>query len=450
MNASRKALEDALNDFDPRRRREALEALLDLVKRGLIEFRETRDIVNIHAHTFFSYNGYGYSPTGFAWKARCEGLRVAGIIDFDVLDGVDEFLEACRLIGIRGCASIETRVFIPQFSTREMSSPGEPGITYMIGTGFTRTAVDDPLLPELKETAQGRNRDLLGRVNPFLKPGEIDYERDVLPLTPSGNPTERHICAAYDMKAREIFPDPNARAEFWAGKLGGDPQRIKAMFDAPAALQALIRSKTMKAGGVGYIQPEGPMFPGLDRFCAFVRKAGAIPVYGWLNGLAQGEQDIDELLDLMISAGAAAIDLIPDRCWNVKDPEEKKRKLVELYKIARISQERGMPFVCGTEMNAPGMPFVDNFAAPEMQPVAGILVKDALIMYAHTRLEAEKGIGYLSDWAATQFASVEEKNAFFLKVGETLEPQDAAALATVRPAMTPGRILEALGRSRAK
>jgi hypothetical protein len=51
-----------------------------------------------------------------------------GIVDFDVLDGVDEFLDACELVGVRGSAGIETRVFLPEFATREINSPGEPGV----------------------------------------------------------------------------------------------------------------------------------------------------------------------------------------------------------------------------------------------------------------------------------------------------------------------------------
>jgi len=50
-----------------------------------------------------------------------------GIVDFDVLDGVDEFLAACEVAGVRGSAGVETRVFIPEFATHEINSPGEPG-----------------------------------------------------------------------------------------------------------------------------------------------------------------------------------------------------------------------------------------------------------------------------------------------------------------------------------
>ncbi|MEA3365106.1 MAG: hypothetical protein U9Q79_05645, partial [Candidatus Hydrogenedentes bacterium] len=107
MFDSREVLETRLNDFDPAVRRKALTALMQRVQEGAIRFPEPRPIVNMHAHTFFSFNGYGYSPTCLAWKARCEGLLAAGVVDFDVLDAVEEFLEACDVVGIRGCAGLE-------------------------------------------------------------------------------------------------------------------------------------------------------------------------------------------------------------------------------------------------------------------------------------------------------------------------------------------------------
>ena len=86
--------------------------------------------VNVHCHTFFSYNSYGYSPSKFAWLGRKAGLAVAGVVDFDVLSGLEEFLDAARKLGLKGCAGMETRVFVPEFADKEINSPGEPGISY--------------------------------------------------------------------------------------------------------------------------------------------------------------------------------------------------------------------------------------------------------------------------------------------------------------------------------
>ncbi len=109
-------LEAQLENFDAAVR---AAALLELVRRwqvGELTLPPQRDVANMHCHTFFSYNAYGYSPSGLAWLARKNGYRLMGIVDFDVLDAVDEFLDACDLVGVRGSAGIETRVFVPEFA----------------------------------------------------------------------------------------------------------------------------------------------------------------------------------------------------------------------------------------------------------------------------------------------------------------------------------------------
>ena len=103
-----------------------------------------------------------------------------GIVDFDVLDAVDEFLDACDLVGVRGSAGIETRVFVPEFATREINSPGEPGIDYHMGIGFTSSTVPPEaagILADMRERARQRNLDIIQRVNAYLDPVTIDYER---------------------------------------------------------------------------------------------------------------------------------------------------------------------------------------------------------------------------------------------------------------------------------
>lgn len=423
---TREDLEARLNDFDPSRRREALEGLLGLVERRLIELPEPVPAVNLHSHTFFSYNGYGYSPTAFAWKARLAGLAVAGVIDFDVLDAVEEFLEAAALLGLKGVAGIETRVFVPEFATREINSPGEPGICYHIGYGFTDARTNHPdTLAGLKTSAQTRNRIILERVNRHLAPLEIDYDRDVLPLTPNGNATERHLCMAYDARARELFPDEEKRALFWSEKLGTAPAQTRAAFADPAGFQGMIRAKTMKRGGAGYVKPEGPDFPRLDTVNAFILDAGAIPTYGWLDGTSAGERDIDELLYVHVAAGAAAINIIPDRNWNIADPETRKTKVENLYAIVGKAHDHNLPIFVGTEMNAPGQRFVDDFSALELKPLLGDFLEGAHILYAHTVLQRSGGLGYLSDWARRRFPSAATKNAFYARVGESLRPGQA-------------------------
>lgn len=442
MGAPREVLEIQLNDSDPGRRREALTCLCAMAESGAVSFRESRQAVNLHCHTTYSYNGYGFSPSYIVWRARCEGLLAVGCVDFDVLDAVDEFLEACRLTGIRGCAGFETRVFVPAFSSREMNSPGEPGIAYFMGLGFCSSKTAAPeMLERLKTMAQERNRRIMERVNAYLAPLVLDYENEVLPLTPNGNATERHLCAAYDAKSRALFSDAGARAAFWAEKLGGDAAALRASFADPPLFQGTIRAKTMKSGGVGYVKPAGPDFPTIESVSRFVLDAGAIPAYAWLDGTTAGELRIDELLDSAAACGAAALNIIPDRNWNIKNAAQKKIKIAHLYAVVERARERGLPIAVGTEMNAYGQKFCDDFDAAELAPVASAFVDGAYLLYAHTALQSRAEMGYLSAWARERFSSVHDKNAFFIALGKLLKPARANLLDAVTGTLSPAEVL---------
>ena len=422
-----KELEKQLDSFDRSERNDALLELCEKVECGDLVLLQNGTEVNLHCHTFFSYNAYGYSPSKFAWLARKRGLAVAGIVDFDVLDGVEEFLEASRMLGLKGCAGLETRVFVPEFSDKVMTSPGEPGITYHMGVGFPSSKLaraENTFLIRLKETSQQRNRDLMGRVNEYLKPVELDYERDVVSLTPAGNPTERHISLAFARKAREVFSDDGELIGFWTDKLGVEAGAL----DVPEGGDLLntIRARTMKRGGVGYVKPDAGAFPTMEDANRFILSAGGIPTLTWLDGTSDGEQEIERLLEIAMASGVAAINIIPDRNYTPGVPDAKAKNLKEIVSLA---EELNLPVVVGTEMNGPGQKFVDDFGSVELSPLVPVFLKGAYIVYAHSVLERYCGLGYLSDWAKCNFTDAAAKNEFFETVGQKLEPTKEDVLA---------------------
>ena len=401
MSSNIEQLEQQLDSFDAAQRKDALAELWDLAKAGKIALAEPGTGVNLHAHTFFSYNAYGYSPSKFAWLARKRGLAAAGIVDFDVLDALEEFWAAGKLLGLKRCASLESRVFVPEFCTRIINSPGEPGIAYHMGAGFPRE-VQHPLLSQMRRTAEARNRELVRRVNDFLKPVGLDYDKDILSLTPNGNVTERHICEAYSKKGDEAF---------WRQKIGDRPA------DA-GKFQALIRSKTMKKGGPGFVQPGEDSFPLMADMNRFVQEVGGIPTLTWLDGTSEGEKAIEELIQVATASGAAAINIIPDRncAAGVKD-----QKIQNLYDVVAQAEKHHFPVIAGTEMHAPGNKFVDDFSTAELKPLAPVVLKGAHIVYAHSVLQRESGLGYLSNWAKKSFADTVTRNDFFEKLGSQLQ-----------------------------
>jgi hypothetical protein len=432
-------LEQQLDSFDSVERKKALAALCDSVKAGDITLPEPGTDVNLHCHTFFSYNTYGYSPSKFAWLARRRGLAVAGVVDFDVLDALEEFLEAARMLGLKACAGLETRVFVPEFSDMVINSPGEPGISYHMGIGFPSAKIrgqQKKFLSSLRETAQKRNRDLMERVNIYLRPVELDYERDVLILTPSGNPTERHICLAYARKAKETFIDNAALSDFWSQKLGVKVE--KSQLPEGRDLLNTIRAKTMKRGGVGYVMPDKGSFPLLADTNRFVLAAGGIPVATWLDGTSEGEKRIEQLLEIAMSTGAAAINVIPDRNYTVG---QKGEKLQNLYDVVKIAEKLYLPIVVGTEMNSPGQKFVDDFDSKELAPLVPVFLKGAYIIYAHSVLQQRAGLGYTSEWAKKNFATGAKKNEFFERLGTVLEPEHEEKLSGLSKDSTADEIL---------
>jgi len=410
-------LEARLNDFDPQVRRTALQELAALAGEGAIPLPPEMEVANMHCHTFFSFNAYGYSPSALAWLARKHGFKLMGIVDFDVLDGVDEFLQACDLLGVRGSAGMETRVYIPEFSTREINSPGEPGIFYYMGIGFTSSQVPDAVahvLTALKQRARRRNLDIIERVNDYLAPVTIDYEQDVLPLTPAGNPTERHIVMAYAIAAARMLPSP---AHFWAAKLGlRVEQTTELMGDVPA-FHNLIRARLMKRGGVGYVLPSLDMFPTVEEVNELILACEALPCATWLDGTSEGEQAIEELLELLTGKGVVALNIIPDRNWNIADEGVKRVKLQNLYHVVRLAQELNLPLIVGTEMNSPGQKIIDDFDAPELQPVRQAFLDGAYFIYGHTLMQRTQGRGYQSRWAREHFPSRRQRNEFYIQAG---------------------------------
>ena len=413
--------ESDLNNFDLQVRQDSLKHLMESAN-TLPQFHK-QEAVNLHCHSFYSFNAYGYSPTGLAWLAKKNGYKAMGIVDFDVLDGVEEFLSACECLEIRGCAGLETRTFLPEFATREINSPGEPGVNYYMGVGFSSNYVPpsvQPLLNKLRFQTTRRNREIIERINDYLAPVKIDYDRDVLPLTPAGNPTERHIVLAYILAAKQEITNLSV---FWAGKLDLKTDVVVEFNQESSKFQNLVRSKLMKKGGVGYILPALDAFPKIQEINKITLACGAIPCVAWLDGISQGEQDIEELLNLLINQDAAAINIIPERNWNIADTDSKKIKTQKLYEIVSLAHDLDLPIITGTEMNSFGQPLVDNFLSAELQPVHQKFLDGAYFLYGHTIMQRYLGLGYESDWAKSHFPARRQRNQFYQQIGFQIPPE---------------------------
>lgn len=413
-------LEAQLDDFSFERRKEAFMKLLEEHRKGNIVFPAPRPVVNLHFHTFFSFNACGYSPLHIVWLSKKRGLSVAGSVDFDVLDAMEEFQFGGFAVHLPVVSGLETRIYLPEFHNEELSSPNEPGIAYYMGNGFVRLPETEEglrTLRRLKAIAQERNKKIIARVNAYLGEVAVDYARDVLPLTPSGNPTERHIVVAYAKKGEEVFPDSAARARFWAEKLGMSEASVLALEKDPASFYDTVRSRLMKFGGVGYVKPDVGDFPRIQEVNEMIRSAGAVPSFSWLDGTRSGEADPKKLIDFCEGNNVETFFLIPDRNWNLPDDEERKLKVRKLYEFVETARKYHFPIFVGTELNRYGQKFVDDFDSPYLAPLAPFFLESAWVLWGHAVLELSSRRGYASEWARKTFRTRKEKNRFFARVG---------------------------------
>ncbi len=438
-----KKLELRLDDFDPAVRSETMEKLKLLEVPG----EDLQGRVNMHMHTFFSYHAAGWSPSRFAWEVRKTGLWSAGIIDFDGVDGIQEFLKAAESLCIRATAGIEVRTFLHEFADVEIDSPGENGVHYIMGSGLVKLpatgTTEAGYLAKLRGISDQRSRAIVERINAALPVIAVDYDQVVRSRTPGGYASERHLTSAYLEKADAVFPDLEKLADFWAGLLDRPRAGVLALLPLRAALAEAVRSKLMKKGGIGYLQPDSVSFPPTGEVYAWMKSCGAIPTDSWLDGTSAGEARARELLECNRSLGARALNLIPDRNWNVKDPVDKRRKLENLARVVSLASEWHMPLNIGTEGNKAGLPFADDLVCPELVPFKSGFLEGAKILVGHAVLARFADYDYCGSAAEGDFGGdIRSKNEFFASVG-SLPPVNAVLARQLRD-LGPASALAAL------
>jgi len=432
-------LEQQLDSFRPTERREALRQLASPTA-GRQVAGTSGGNVNMHFHSFFSYNAEGWSPSHIVWASRQAGLYAAGLCDFDVLDGLEEFLQAGELLGVRATVNLETRAFVPEYAAAEINSPGEPGVTYIMGGGYATVPEAGTLqaqtLALFRSSSRQRNLDLVARINPHVPDIAVEYEQDVVPLTPSDNATERHIIRAYVNKSVAAFGDDESIAKYWAELLGKPVEDVRKMLGTPA-LEEAARSKLAKRGGFGYVQPSEDTFPKVDDFVDWVLSCRAIPLVTWLDGTSEGESDAQAMLDCLTAKGCAGLNIIPDRNWNYTDAHVKALKVGKLREMVQAADAMGLPINIGTEMNKAGLPFADDLSGEVLSEFAGSFIRGAQIMVGHTILLRYAGMSYVDC-----DMKLERKNAFFGAVGALppLTSETAAKLSGAGEAAALGMI----------
>jgi hypothetical protein len=150
-----------------------------------------------------------------------------------------------------------------------------------------------------------------------------------------------------------------------------------------------------------------------------------------------------EWLGFLVGKGVVALNIIPDRNWNIADPQVRSLKIKNLYRIVELAQELALPLNVGTEMNSFGQKLVDDFDAPELAPVRQAFLDGAHFVYGHTIMQRALGLGYQSEWAQSHLSSRRERNAFFVRIGYQVPPgrEGIARLKQIAPTASPDKIL---------
>ena len=156
--------------------------------------------INNHIHTTYSFSPY--SPTAAVYAARMEGLCTAGIIDHDSISGAEEFIEAAQIIGIPVTIGMEARISMDgtRLEGRRTNNPDQVGVSYMTiqSVPHDKIGVLTEFFKPYQAARHARNRQMIAKINQLVGV-ELDYDRDVLPLSEAkdnGGVTERHLMYA--------------------------------------------------------------------------------------------------------------------------------------------------------------------------------------------------------------------------------------------------------------
>ena len=169
---SNNSLIDALNNG--RSSSSRLSALKKL-KKTLPEGKKKSDAVNIQTHTTYSFSAY--TPTMAAYMAYKFDLQVAGILDNYTMAGAEEFIAACKILGLTYSVGVEMRADFQEGDTPYYN-------VALLGIAQRHfKKVEDQLAP-FRTSRRENVETTLKAVNEKVAPYgiSIDYRKDVKPL----------------------------------------------------------------------------------------------------------------------------------------------------------------------------------------------------------------------------------------------------------------------------
>ena len=321
--------------------------------------------INNHIHTTYSFSPY--SPTAAVFAARAEGLCTAGIVDHDSIAGAPEFLEAAALVGIPATVGMECRVSMDGtvLAGRRTNNPDQVGVSYMTlqGVPHDRIAGLNDWFAPYRARRGDRNRKMVANINGLLPGTDLDYDRDVLPLSQAadgGGVTERHLMYALARKMVARAGRGQGLVDYLTS-IGIDlsEKQRRQLLDTAYPFYEYDVLGILKAVFVPEIYVDATdECPNIRELVALARDVGAVLCYAYLGDVgdsvtgdkkAQKFEDdyLDDVFACLKDCGVPAVTYMPTR-----------NTPAQLARLRRLCEENGIFQVSGEDINSPRQSFV--------------------------------------------------------------------------------------------
>ena len=320
--------------------------------------------INNHIHTTYSFSPY--SPTASVYAARMEGLCTAGIIDHDSISGAREFLEAAKIVDIPVTIGMEARVSMDgtRLEGRRTNNPDQVGVSYMTIQSVPHDKID--VLTEFFKPYQAarhlRNRQMIEKINALVGV-ELDYDRDVLPLSEAadnGGVTERHLMYALAIElVKQVGKGQSMIDKLTSLGMNLSEKQKTMLLDTEYPFYEYDVLGMLKGTFVPKIfidaTDECPKLQDMVRIC---KEVDAYLCYAYLGDVgdsvtgdkkAQKFEDdyLDDVFECLKEEGVTAVTYMPTR--NTPAQLERLRKLCDDYGMFQIS---------GEDINSPRQSFI--------------------------------------------------------------------------------------------
>ena len=321
--------------------------------------------INNHIHTTYSFSPY--SPTAAVYAARMEGLCTAGIIDHDSISGAREFLEAAALIGMPVTVGMECRASMDgtAMQGKRTNNPDQLGVSYMTIQSVPHDRIEEvnAFFAPYRAARGVRNRKMVARINALLSGIELDYDRDVLPLSEAredGSVTERHLMYALAIAMVKKAGKGQPMVDYLASiGLSLSEKQKNQMLDTAYPFYEYDLLGILKSAFVPKIYIDATdECPNVRDVAALCARVDALLCYAYLGDVtasvtgdkkAQKFEDdyLDDVIACIKDCGIRAVTYMPTR----NTPEQ-------LARLRRLCEENGLFQVSGEDINSPRQSFV--------------------------------------------------------------------------------------------